>query len=498
MSALAPSRQGLMSLKRVWQMMPVLVLLSAAWGWGQIAPNDFWWHIRTGQLILEAGQIPRTDVYTFTHTGDPWVYQAWLMQIGLYLVYRAGGAPLTLFIHVLLVVVGYVLLQRGLLEATRDHVRLASTLVIGAAVLGMEAWTVRPQGISIFLFGLTLFLLIRYRHRQGRVLWWLPLIFLVWVNAHGGFVFGLALCGSFVIGQIWDARRAGRTLPLRDLMLPVLLAAATLAANPVGPLGIINYVLGFARHPGTHTLNAEFRPLSVATGPGALFIVVVIMLVAVMIWRRRRPDVFGALALLIFGLLALWAERNRVWFGMAGAPVAAALLTSGSENAPAVQRGQPGANAMVLAILVGVAAVCLPWFRGGFPQWNARRGVVARATPIGATAYLCENLSAEARIFNDMSFGSYVIWGCPRRPVFIDTRFELYSLREWQEYLAIGAGRFDWQQWLDRRGITHLLLNPEAQAPLIAAAAGSPCWKEVYRDGVSVVFARIQNDLCPR
>ena len=32
---------------------------------------DFYWHLRTGDLIRKTGQIPRVDFYTFTRQGRP-------------------------------------------------------------------------------------------------------------------------------------------------------------------------------------------------------------------------------------------------------------------------------------------------------------------------------------------------------------------------------------------------------------------------------------------
>src|SRR5688500_13538639 len=34
-----------------------------------IAPNHFWWHVRTGQLILQSCAIPMIDLFTYTQLG---------------------------------------------------------------------------------------------------------------------------------------------------------------------------------------------------------------------------------------------------------------------------------------------------------------------------------------------------------------------------------------------------------------------------------------------
>src|SRR5437899_1081720 len=65
--------------------------------------SDFWWHLRTGQYIVEHRVLPVSDPFSFTTAGAPLTYPGetvtrrfnltheWLSQTLLYLVYRAGG-----------------------------------------------------------------------------------------------------------------------------------------------------------------------------------------------------------------------------------------------------------------------------------------------------------------------------------------------------------------------------------------------------------------------
>ncbi|HXF06527.1 MAG TPA: hypothetical protein VNM72_14090, partial [Blastocatellia bacterium] len=50
----------------------------------QVHPSDFWWHLKTGEIIVTEHRIPTSDEYSFSRHGEPWVNQAWLMQAGLY------------------------------------------------------------------------------------------------------------------------------------------------------------------------------------------------------------------------------------------------------------------------------------------------------------------------------------------------------------------------------------------------------------------------------
>src|SRR5258708_25772760 len=52
---------------------------------------DLWWHLKLGQIIWNTGQIPRTDQFSFTAQGHPWIAHEWLSQVVLYLTWRTGG-----------------------------------------------------------------------------------------------------------------------------------------------------------------------------------------------------------------------------------------------------------------------------------------------------------------------------------------------------------------------------------------------------------------------
>ena len=57
-----------------------------------LADFDVWWHLRTGQLILDTHTVPCLDLFTYTNATRPGIYVYWLYQVGLALLYRAGGA----------------------------------------------------------------------------------------------------------------------------------------------------------------------------------------------------------------------------------------------------------------------------------------------------------------------------------------------------------------------------------------------------------------------
>src|ERR1700704_7015941 len=56
-----------------------------------ITDPDVWWHLRTGQLILQNHSLFHTDPYSFTRFGQPWINHEWLSEVLLFGLYRVAG-----------------------------------------------------------------------------------------------------------------------------------------------------------------------------------------------------------------------------------------------------------------------------------------------------------------------------------------------------------------------------------------------------------------------
>ena len=73
----------------------VLMIVALLCGYSRgISGNDFWWHIKVGQWILENGQIPSSDIFSWYGTANqiPWVAHEWLSDVVFYLLYDCVGS----------------------------------------------------------------------------------------------------------------------------------------------------------------------------------------------------------------------------------------------------------------------------------------------------------------------------------------------------------------------------------------------------------------------
>lgn len=481
-----------LALDTIWLVLPPLVLLVIL-NLQTINPNDFWWHLRTGQIILQTHGIPNVDLFTFTRQGSLWTNQSWLTEVLFYLAYRGGGPALVIFAYALTMTAGYAFLELACLRTTGGQVRMAAIATAVAVVLGLMTWTVRPQATSFAMFGLVLFILEDERMGEGRFIYWLPALFALWTNLHGGFVFGIGLLGVYLLVRLGSDLSARQlTAGTRRLLVTSIASILALALNPSGPFGIVDYVLGFFKSSATQDLNLEFLPLTIRQGDGMMFVAMLAVFFLVLYVRRRRLPVHHVVMMLAFGVVAMQSRRALPWFGMATAPAVAWLaLPGGQATGQVTQRDRSGLNYLLAAVMALCVVGSLPMLRPylSLVPPDRRVYVTAESTPVQAVARLCQ-LNEKQRVFSEISYASYLAWACPSAPFFMDTRFELYPRAMWDDYLSTSFGQFGWEDTLEKYGVTTVLARKSSQKVLVSALKASNTWQILYEDENAVLAHR--------
>ena len=204
---------------------------------------DLWGHVQYGQDWLAEGELPRTASHTFTAVDYPWINHENLAELAFATGYRVLGTHGLLIVKCLW---GMVIMLSMVWIARKHNVHAFTVwpLMLLVAANLQAFFPLRPQLLSFALCALTLVLLDRAfcewlanKKVHWQMLWSLPLVFVVWVNAHGGFALGLCIVGAYLGGRILEAiihrRRAAWPQVLALSILGISCVAATLA-NPYG------------------------------------------------------------------------------------------------------------------------------------------------------------------------------------------------------------------------------------------------------------------------
>src|SRR3989304_4599524 len=168
-----------------------------------LAPNDFWWHLKIGQLTYQNGSIPNTNLFSWSLPADTsFTYGAWLGEYLFYWLYHLGKLELVIFARTVMALTAFWLVGWGARRRSGPW-RIAALVTTPACIITINNLVVRPQNWSWLPFMVFYILLSRFADGQLRRRWLLalPLIMIFWVNAHGAFILGLVMAGIFFTGE---------------------------------------------------------------------------------------------------------------------------------------------------------------------------------------------------------------------------------------------------------------------------------------------------------
>jgi hypothetical protein len=520
--------------------LPALAFLLSCY---PMADFDVWWHLRTGQLILETGVVPRVDLFTYTNATRPWIDISWLYQVGLAFLYRVGGASALV-----------------LLKAT------AGAGIVGLSMLGRRpngrawpfalAWlpgllmvsgrlSERPELASLVL--LTAYLVILARApRSPRWLWALPFLQVLWVNCHGFFVMGPLLLLAYTAEWIVDRLRPPAAPlapaapfdrpPVRLFVAVALLTLLACLASPYGAKALTLPIEQFRKVSGPGLYRSTIGEFKTAgdfiASAGvwnpyllAYFATLLLGALSFVVCARRAPFrlfrglVFRGLIFVAGAYLGWQATRNNGLFGViavlvtvwnlddalasaqatVSAPVRKSRRRGAADRAPPARR-RPTANA---ALLVAVGMLAAATVSGGLYAWagEGRRiglGERPRWFAHDACAFAARSdMPARIAAFNISQAAVCIAHGAPTHKQFMDPRLEVNTQETFERYLA--GIRLLWRNdiaWEQALGIDYsrpdeipaILIE---RGPLGRAAeilSHDPRWRCVFADDLATVF----------
>lgn len=427
---------------------------------------DTYWHLASGQWMLDHRAILRTDVFTTTITGQPYGLGEWLGEIVLSLVFDVGGwAGLALFRAVLVAIAAFFLARL----ARRGGAPLAAALlvVMWALVVSKTRWTDRPAIFTFVLFPIVLDLLYSARAGSQRALVAVPPLVLLWANLHGGYGVALALLLAFTMEALL-VRRADA--PRFALALAAAVGLSFLDPETFGLTGSAGHVLAPPR------IISEESPPDVFEASG--FLLAAFILAALAVALLDGGMVLDALLLPPLLWLALSAQRHLVFFVFAATPFIAAgaahLYARVRPTGPA--RPLPDAATALLAVALVAGALISAIGVPTAPDEHAY--------PRGAVTAL---RSGSGTLLNEYDWGGFLIHEVPERKVFIDGRFfpfERVVLRDYRDAVEL---RSNWKDVLAKYDVREVLLMPSKP---LAVALREDGWRVRAEDRLFVLLAR--------
>lgn len=510
-------------------------------------PGTFW-HVVVGERMLSGGHVIDVDPFSFTHEGDEWLAQQWLGECAMAFVHHIAGLDGVVLLAVTLIAAVFAVIFG---RFVRTGIPIAMAVVATTVVIGASSYHFIPRPHLATFAGMAFLMLILLDVEAGRVspkrLWWLPPIFVLWVNTHGGVLGGLASLIIFAVlwlvrpsrafGRNSIARRPWlskftRTLdaPLqckgesphatdlveethhpdidrvpvakpRPSLLATIVGLCTIAVlvNPYGP-GLPRVWFSLMGSRVIPKVIIEHAPLSLLSPEGMM----ICLLAAAYFWTlfgvRSRglrvawllPAIWFVLALSrvrhgpLFAIVAALAIADMIPHHPAYRKIIASIATRNSNP-----RRHPPAWPLAVAIALAFSATLAVQSAGWkLPVIGAGRCVATnRVWPVDAVALLEQEIaddSTPVHVFNEMRFGGYLTYAAPNVRIYIDDRCELHRDPGLKRYVELQKHPDRILGEAARYGFDYALIRTGSGVHQYMAQ--SPDWLLLHSDDTAALF----------
>lgn len=413
-----------------------------------VRDGDLWFHMLYGKYFLENKTlIADHTIFSWTPTTNDTIYVTWLPDIFLYLLLKYTGLPGIFafrYLCVALQVVGCFFFARRLKVSTHP---LTWLLCLLAVVMSYTTAFEKPENFS-FVFMTLLAWNWWHIRSNGEEAWrscyLFPLIMLVWVNSHGGFIFGAVFLALIAVGELlntWLCPQNTLAPAVRKhLTIALLLAAITPFLTPYGyhyPLHLFRDLL-----PSQENINynskiaAYYSPFAFSDSYNFALCADLAVLILLLLYLRnlKKAEWSSLLANLVFAFLYTRFFRTTFYWVpillfsgihlLASTPMA----SSHWKHARLYYRFLPALLTATGFLVAGdtiYKSLSVPekhlWVGFGISDGN----------PVAETQYI-KKYFPDARIGNTYDQGAYLLWELwPENKVFMDARH--FPYRAWSD-----------------------------------------------------------------
>lgn len=444
----------------------LIVLVTLAFRYAlPVRDGDLWFHMLYGKYFLEHQTlIADHTIFSWTPTTNDTIYVTWLPDIFLYLLHKAAGLPGIFafrYLCMLVPVAGCYLYARKMKIVTHP---LTWLLCLLAVIMSYTAAFEKPEILS-FVFMTLLAWNWWHIRSSGEEAWQncylFPVIMLVWVNTHGGFIFGAVFLVLIGIGELLNTWLSPQNVLSPQLRKHLLIALLLSAITPL--LTPYHY-----RYPAQLFLdlmptqeNLSFNNKIAAYGSPFLFDdvygikvcadIVVVLLLLLYLRNFKKIEWTSLLTNLVFAYLYTRYFRTTFYwipiFLFSGLSLLAInpVVSCAWKYGRFVVRILPALTLGVSLWLSGLSlynAMVHPekWLWTGFG--------ISDANPVAEADYIKKYFPA-ARIGNTYDQGAYLLWKLwPQNRIFFDARH--FPYRNWSDEFFLYAQGKDVQQLLKK------------------------------------------------
>ncbi len=468
---------------------------------------DLWWHLRAGQYIVSQKIFPFYNTFSHTALFHPWIAYSWLTEIIFYYVSVLGFNWL-IVLKICLIITTFIVVFKTTYLASNKNFNLSILIILFMAYISSTSWLLRPQLFSFLFTAFFVYILNEFEYdNRKKVLWFIPLIMLFWVNLHIYFVIGLFLifihlfCSVFKGWFLFGEDEENEIKKQRFLLKITLISLFVCFINPYTYRIFLEVIRltgqQWARANITELQSPNFHCIQVLFFEIMLFLLIFSLSVS-----KKRPSLIEVILFIAFTYQALYSIRDLPFWAIVMSPIIGRHLgvffvEFKGDQCFVENKAQTGFSqksllgwdkkySLINWFILGILIVIVGF---SFPRDSKLESCLdIKKFPVEAVTFIKEN-HLPGKMFNSFNWGGYLIYSLyPEWKVFLDGRTQAYG----DEFLTgcsdIWSLSLGWEKKF-KKYETNFILWPR-KLPLTEIFLLMDNWKLIYFDDIAVIFIK--------
>jgi len=472
--------------------------------------GDIWFHLAYGRYLLENNTlIPDHSIFSWTPTDNSQIYCAWIPEIIFYLLYKAGGMYILYALRYLFIIVFIMLVTSSSIK--NPIVFLPATLLICLSGLLTSNFglLIKAELFSFMFMTMmvwTWFRIKAHLNKTWSLFYLFPLLMLLWVNSHGGFIFGIVFLGLVLVGEVinWITRSSERldTQHIKHLFIAITISGLTVFITPYGwkyPVQLLNNLVlnpeAFNRHMRTIAAYISIYDPRVINLDLIVFLIISLAILIILLFTqigKRKIDWTLLFVNVPFIIIYIKYTRASYFWAIIFVFSFIYLIRKMSQNNLRLLENKALKLVihtitlillLIILIIVVVRVQYFEYFRSFIHGYN-----IFYSPPVIEAEYIRSKFP-HLRMGNNYEIGTYLLWSLwPAQKVFIDARY--FPYHTWyDEYneLMFGQDKTRRDLFIKKYDCDLWCLSYSC-AQLIKYFMISPDWKLVYYGPSACIF----------
>jgi len=447
--------------------------------------TDLGWHLRYGKYFWQTGKFLTTNKFTLLLYDYQWSHSYSFYQILSFLIFKlAKFSGLSLCNSVIFLLAFYFLY---LILAKSLYKTVAASLLIA-----FLSWNVFGLGWRAQIFSFLGTILTFYLLKSPQKKFFLPLVFLFWVNFHGGFVLGLMIFFIYLLLLLIKVIIKKNNIKL--FLITLFNFCLSVLATFINPYKV--KVWWEAWHHLKVPMNTLIAEWTAPTPIFSFFIIITFFFCFLIFFLEKNKNFekwFLLICLFPFLYFSLSARRNVVFFFLNASLIifSSSFAKKWNKNLNFISFNK----ALIILIFSLLILFQIPRTFSVNISWNNHCQERKRFPfPCQAVDFLKVN-GIKGNFYNTYEWGGFLEWQLPESKFFVDGRMPAWSTPSGKSpytiYLEIIQSLPGWQETLKKYKIDHLFIANGTFLDLeLKARPQKYSWKEIYRDKKAVIYEK--------